>query len=102
MLANILVGLCIAAFFGLFGVVVYFRFKVFKAYKVLFNNRVEFGRAHLLDKKKLEAEIIPKYPQFEDEIRTFVHGIRFSMKSVSLLVAIITLFAAILMFLPQD
>ncbi|MEZ4982255.1 MAG: hypothetical protein R2769_11850 [Saprospiraceae bacterium] len=48
MLITIVIGLFVAMLF----VNVYFRVKVLKTYKVLVKNRVEFGAAHIFNKKK--------------------------------------------------
>ncbi|MCI5080761.1 MAG: hypothetical protein MRY78_03665 [Saprospiraceae bacterium] len=77
---------------------VYFRVKVFKVYKVLVQNEVEFGAAHIFNPQKMEEEIIPRYPQFEQEIRTFVSHMKYSIQMATVLIALITLFGAILMY----
>jgi hypothetical protein len=87
---------------GLFGAMlflnIYFRVKVFKVYKTLVQNEVEFGAAHLFNKKKMDEEVIPKYPHMEEDIRTFVSHIQYSMRMATVLIALITLFGAILMY----
>mgnify|MGYP000052216190 CR=1 FL=1 len=77
---------------------VYFRVKVLKAYKVLLNHRVEFETKHFLSKQKMEDEIYPKYPHLIKEIETFVNHIRYSVRMATVLIALITLFGAILMY----
>jgi hypothetical protein len=88
----ILIGLILALLF----VNVYFRVKVFKVYKNLVMNKVEFNSAHIFDKKKMESEIIPKYPKMETEIRLFVEHIRFSIAIAIIIVLLISIFALIL------
>ena len=88
----ILIGLIVALLF----VNVYFRVKVFKVYKNLVMNKVEFNSAHIFDKKKMESEIIPKYPKMEMEIRLFVGHIRFSIAIAIIIVLLISIFAFIL------
>ncbi|MBR9921351.1 MAG: hypothetical protein GYB31_10975 [Bacteroidetes bacterium] len=80
---------------------VYFRVKVFKAYKELIKNRVEFGASHIFNKEKMEKEIMPKYPQHRDKIETFVGNLRNSIRMASVIIALITLFVAFLMFYPD-
>ena len=87
----ILIGLILALLF----VNVYFRVKVFKVYKNLVMNKVEFNSAHIFDKKKMESEIIPKYPKMETEIRLFVEHIRFSIAIAIIIVLLISIFALI-------
>ena len=51
-LMSVVVGLFIAMLF----LNIYFRVKVFKVYKVLVQNRVEFSAKHVFSKEKMEAE----------------------------------------------
>ncbi len=94
LLISIVIGLFIAMLF----LNVYFRIKVLKSYKKLVQNRVEFGAAHLFNRKKMSEEIYPKYPDMQQEIETFVNHIRYSMRMATVLIALITLFGAILMY----
>lgn len=94
LLITIVIGLFVAMLF----VNLYFRAKVFKVYGVLVRNRVEFGAAHIFNRKKLEAEILPRYPQFRNEIETFIRHMRNSIRMASVLLMLITLFGGILMY----
>ena len=94
LLVTIVIGLFIAMLF----VNIYFRVKVLKTYKVLVQNEVEFGAKHLFNKQKMEEEVFPKYPHMQKEIETFTSHIRYSMKMATVLIALITLFGAILMY----
>lgn len=76
----------------------YFRIRVFKVYKTLVQNRVEFGASHLFNRQKMEAEIFPKYPHMKQEIETFVRHLRYSIQMATVLAALITLFGAVLMY----
>ncbi len=77
---------------------VYFRVRVFKTYKKLVQNRVEFGASHVFNKEKMESEVMPKYPHMREEIETFVRHLRYSIRMATVLIALITLFGAILMY----
>ena len=77
---------------------VYFRVKVFKVYKRLIENEVEFGPAHLFNEEKMKQEVISVYPEHEADIRTFVNYIRYSMRMATVLIFLITCFGAILMY----
>lgn len=68
----------------------YFRFKVMKLYNYLVKNRVQFDASHMLNKDKLENEVIPRYPQHESKIREFVSKVRFSITIACLLFLLIT------------
>ena len=93
-LAFLLIGLFVAMLF----VNVYFRAKVLKTYRRLVQNRVEFGAAHLFNRKKLEEEILPRYPAMRQDILDFSNHIQYSIKMASVLIALITLFGAVLMY----
>ena len=94
--------LLITVVLGLFAAMlflnVYFRVKVLKTYKVLVQNQVEFGPSHVFNKKKMEAEVFPKYPHMQEEIQTFVNHMQYSIRMATVLIALITLFGAILMY----
>ncbi|MCB0529981.1 MAG: hypothetical protein H6565_04545 [Lewinellaceae bacterium] len=94
LLVSIVIGLFIAILF----VNLYFRAKVFKVYGVLVRNRVEFGAAHIFNRQKLEEEILPKYPQFRNEIESFIRHMRYSIRMASVLLFLITAFGAVLMY----
>jgi hypothetical protein len=94
LLLSIVIGLFVAMLF----VNLYFRAKVFRVYGILVRNRVEFGASHIFNRKKLEEEILPKYPQFRNEIETFISHMRYSIRMASVLLALITAFGAILMY----
>ena len=98
LLISIVIGLFIAMLF----LNVYFRVRVFKVYKELVQNRVEFGASHIFNREKMEAEIYPKYPQQKENIETFVRHMRYSIKMASVLIALITLFGAIVMYYRHD
>lgn len=65
-------------------------------------NKVEFGARHLFSDKKLEEEIYPKYPEMKEHIHTFVKNMRKSINMASVLIALITLFGAILMYYRHE
>lgn len=94
LLVSIVIGLFVAMLF----LNVYFRAKVLKVYGVLVRNRVQFGAAHIFSRKKLEEEILPRYPQFRNEIESFIRHMRYSIRMATVLIALITAFGAILMY----
>jgi hypothetical protein len=94
LLISIVIGLFIAMLF----LNLYFRAKVLKVYGVLVRNKVEFGAAHIFNREKLEAEILPKYPLFQTEIELFIRHMRYSIQMASVLIVLITAFGAILMY----
>ncbi|MFN5236078.1 MAG: hypothetical protein ACK5FV_02790 [Bacteroidota bacterium] len=94
LLITIVIGLFVAMLF----VNLYFRAKVFKVYGILVRNKVEFGATHIFNRKKLEEEILPRYPQFQNEIESFIKHMRNSIRMASVLLLLITLFGGILMY----
>jgi hypothetical protein len=46
----------------------------------------------------MENEIYPKYPHMKQDIAAFVKHIRYSVRMATVLIALITLFGAILMY----
>ena len=95
---TILITIVIGLFIAMLFVNVYFRVKVLKTYKILVKNRVEFGAAHLFNKKKMEEEIFPKYPHMKEEIQTFSSHMQYSIRMATVLIVLITLFGGILMY----
>lgn len=94
LLLSIVIGLFVAMLF----VNLYFRAKVMKLYGVLVRNKVEFGAAHIFNRQKLEAEILPRYPKFRNEIEGFIRHMRYSIRMASVLLLLITLMGAIMMY----
>lgn len=95
---QILVCLIMALFIGMLFLNVYFRVKVFKVYRILVENRVQFGAEHLFNAQKMETEVIAKHPNLRLEIETFVRHIRYSISMATVLTTLITLFGAVLMY----
>lgn len=93
-LISVLIGLFAAILF----LNLYFRAKVLKVYGILVRNRIEFGAAHIFSRKKMEEEILPRYPQFRNEIETFARHMRYSIRMATVLLALITAFGGILMY----
>lgn len=80
---------------------VYFRIKVFKVYKKLVQNRVQFDALDTFNKEKMN-EVKKRYPQNATDVDTFVSHIQYSTKLASLLVALISIFGGILMWYRND
>lgn len=97
-LVGLLLFLVIGAFAAMLFLNVYFRVKVLKSYRTLVKNRVQFGAAHLFNKQRMEEEILPQYPEMREEILTFASHLRYSIRMATVLIALITLFGAILMY----
>lgn len=84
---TLVIGLfCLLLFFN-----VYFRIKVFKHYKYLVQNRVEFSLKHMLDGGKMRDEILQKYPSHQYHILAFSNNIRNSLYIATGLIALIAI-----------
>lgn len=59
---------------------------------MLVKNEIAFEGKHMMDLKKLEAEILPRYPQHKDLILTFVKRVRFSIILASILFTLVVIF----------
>ena len=94
----LLISLVIGLFIAMLFLNVYFRVRVLKVYKILVQNDVEFGAKHLFNKEKMQADIFPKYPNQKENIEIFVRHIQYSIRMATVLIALITLFGAILMY----
>ncbi len=94
----ILLSLVIGLFIAMLFLNVYFRMRVLKVYKILVQNEVEFGAKHIFNKEKMQTDIFPKYPNQKENIEIFVRHMQYSIKMATVLIALITLFGAILMY----
>jgi len=97
-----LITIVISLFVAMLFLNIYFRVNVFKQYKYLTQNNIDFGAKHIFDDQKMENEILPRYPGHEKQILGFTHNLRRSIKMASVLVGLITLFGAILMYYRHD
>lgn len=95
LLLKILIG---TLFLGLLVMNFYFRRKVSKSYRVLVKNNVEFGSRHILNRQKLEDEILPNYPDQKDDILQFVTLLNQSIRIGFILVVLITFIGGILLW----
>jgi hypothetical protein len=94
----ILISLVWGLFAAMLFLNIYIRVKAFKYYRKLVEARVEFGATHILNEKKMEEEIYPQYPKNVEDIKAFTGHIRKSIRMATVLIALITLFGAILMY----
>ena len=94
----LLVSIVLALFAAMLFLNLYFRIRVWKTYRKLVDNRVEFGAAHIFNRQKMEEEIYPRYPDMRGDIEVFVRHLRYSIRMATVLIALITIFGAILMY----
>jgi hypothetical protein len=76
---NVLMVFIIGFFLALLFLNIYFRVKVMKHYKYLVQNRIEFNAKHILDKNKMQTEVLSKHPEHATEIDAFATNIRNSV-----------------------
>ncbi len=94
----ILIFFIIGLFIALLFLNVYFRLKVLKAYKSLVQHRVQFDAKDVFNRQRIVDEIVPRYPQHEELILSFIDHIRYSVRIAMLLILLITIFGAVLMY----
>lgn len=95
-MTDILIFLIIGIFLSLLFLNIYFRVKVLKIYKVLVQNIIEFDLSHIMNSRRLNEEILPKYPNYTNEILGFIGHIRKSVTIAVILVILITVMGFIL------
>jgi hypothetical protein len=86
----------IGLFLSLLFLNIYFRVKVFKDYKYLVENRVEFAAKHILDKEKMESEVIVHHPKHSEIIRSFAGNIRNSVTLAAAILIVISLLGVVI------
>ena len=91
------ISLVLGLFAALLFVNFYFRWKVIKVYHYLTDRNIEFNAEHIFNRRRLREEILPKYPESQQQIITFVNYIHFSVKMASALLFLVTVFGLILM-----
>lgn len=91
----------IIVLFALLLLVNIFRIKVIKSLKVLRENNIQFDAAMVFDKDKLKSFIAAQPPTNGKAISDFSKYLRSSITMAVLLIALITLFGAVLMYYRQ-
>jgi ABC-type glycerol-3-phosphate transport system permease component len=94
----LLVSIVVALFVAMLFLNVYFRVKVFKAYKVLTQNDIKFNSAHFFNKERMEKEVIAQHPEHRESIELFVKYMKNSINMATVLIALITIFGGILLY----
>lgn len=93
-----LIFLVIGLFAAMLFLNIYFRVKVLKSYRVLVQNKIDFGAAHVFNENKMREEIISRYPEHESSLLDFSRHLRYSIRMATVLIVLITLFGGILMY----
>ncbi len=97
MQATALIVAIMACTFGLVVVNVVFRYRVLRAYRQLRAHRVDFDGRLLLNRRRLEEEVVPRYPHLRRQILEFHRNLRLSVLLGSALVLLILLFGFVLL-----
>ena len=69
-----------------------------KSYNKLNRAGIAFDAKHVFNRQLLEAEILPKYPEHRAEILAFCTHLSLTIRMVTVLVALITLFGGVLLY----
>ena len=80
-----------ALFAGFFLLNVYFRLRIFKHYRILMQNRVEFGTAEIFSDKRMHA-VIDRHPQLKEAITKFCLNMRLTMRMATVFVILVIIF----------
>jgi hypothetical protein len=75
---KLIYGILACLFAGFFLLNVYFRINVFRHYRILIDNRVDFKAADIFSDARME-EIIKRYPQFRESITAYCRNMRRTM-----------------------
>ena len=95
-MSTLIIAVVAGLFASLLFLNIYFRIIVFKHYKYLVQNRVEFSLKHVLDNHKMKEEIFTRYPQHTEHIEAFANNLRYSvMIAAGILVVISVLYLII-------
>ena len=96
-----LVYIVVALFLALLFLNFYFKREILRHYKVLVKNRVEFGVSHIFSPKKMEEEVLGKYPACREDILAFSAKIRKSLLMAAGLILAIALLSFIIVKLKN-
>lgn len=95
-MTDILIYFIIGIFLALLFLNIYFRVKVFKVYKTLVQNKIQFDSSHIFNSDKMEKEVLTVYPKFRNDILSFTGHIKKSLTIAVILVLLITVMGFIL------
>jgi hypothetical protein len=90
-----MLGILACLFAGFFILNMYFRIKVFRHYRILMTNKIEFGTAEIFSDVRMQA-VIDKHPQQKDAIRRFCMNMRFTMWMATVFVILVIILGFVL------
>lgn len=88
----------IVLFVLLLGLNIYFKSNILKAYKMLLQKDVDFSIGQLLNKKKLQQEVLPKYPSYRNQITTLASKLKFAVVFAITIMLVLILLGGTLLF----
>ena len=77
---NVALIVITSIFIALLFLNLYFRIKLLKIYRKLVEGEVEFPTSMILKPRQLEEEIVPKYPEYRNEILSFSKHLNTSLR----------------------
>lgn len=89
-------GILACLFAGFFFLNLYIRLKVFRHYRILMANKVEFGAAEIFSDVRMQT-VIERHPQFRDSIRKFCLNMRFTMWMATVFVILVIILGFVLL-----
>jgi flagellar basal body-associated protein FliL len=98
LMQTLLLVIIIALFIAMVLVNVLFRARVLKSYGKCIRAHIEFGAAHVFNKKKREEEIHTRYPDHIADIEEFCTNLQATIRMATVLIVLITLFGGVLMY----
>jgi hypothetical protein len=93
---NTVFGILAVLFAGFFALNVYFRVKIFRHYRILVDNRIEFGIGDIFSESRMQS-VIQRYPHMRDSITRFCRNMRLTMWMASVFVTLTILLGYYLM-----
>ncbi|MCP9237443.1 hypothetical protein [Lewinella sp. JB7] len=94
----LLLTIVIALFLAMLFVNLYFRARVLRAYRILVRSEVDFTATQILNRRRMEEEVVTAYPRQAEAIRDFGNYLRRSIRMATVLLLLITLFGGLLMW----
>lgn len=88
-----ILAICFAGFFLLN---VYFRVRIFKHYRVLITQRVDFRASDIFSDERMTA-VIDKYPHAEHAIRQYCINMRRTVRMASVFVSLVIVLGIVLL-----
>ncbi|HLF62416.1 MAG TPA: hypothetical protein VI603_01625 [Saprospiraceae bacterium] len=89
-------GILAVLFAGFFLLNVYFRVKIFRHYRILIDNRIDFGTAEIFSEIRMQS-MIDRYPHMRVSITTFCRNMRLTMWMATVFVVLVIIFGFVLL-----